>query len=404
MARVDEPHQCVRPAVRFVHRVPQHAVVAPAVRSAEGVDRHHFDEVDAEIHQIVQLLDRRVESAARSERADVQFVDHPALDRGARPVVVGPCVGIGPPELRAGMHTVGLARGTRIGQHRRVVVENEPVARIRSGVDLGTPPAVVRRGHLVQRAVHVDTNPLGNAAPTPRTQPSSALQKRHRQLREQLGGQDPAAESCAGDAVGPLAVRQRDSGVAPAGLGQQHRMPAHRGQHVVAAQKRHQVVGGRALGPHRRVAAVGEARRAVPPQTQAPPPRPESSDGATPRALHSGRVVHRTPIVRIDQAVLPQFGALIDVRNTGRGECDQFLAKGVAARMQVEPGHQRRHLGADRAVQHGVEPRVYRSLEFFVRVVPGGVQRGLADRLLGVGVQPLPQRWVDRAVHGPHAE
>ena len=65
VAGVDEPHQAVGAAVRFVHRVPEHAVVTPAVRAAERVDRHQLDEVDAEIDQVVQLLDRRVEGALR---------------------------------------------------------------------------------------------------------------------------------------------------------------------------------------------------------------------------------------------------------------------------------------------------------------------------------------------------
>ena len=133
VAGVDEPHQPVGPAVRFVHRVPEHAVVTPAVRAAERVDRHQLDEVDAEIDQVVQLLDRRVERAARRERADVQLVDDPALDRAACPVVVGPGVRRGLPQLRALVHTVGLAGGAGIGQHLRVVVEDEAVAGIAVG-------------------------------------------------------------------------------------------------------------------------------------------------------------------------------------------------------------------------------------------------------------------------------
>ena len=53
VAGVDEPHQCVGAAVGFVHAVPQHAVIAPAMCAGEGVDRHQFDEVDPEIDQIV---------------------------------------------------------------------------------------------------------------------------------------------------------------------------------------------------------------------------------------------------------------------------------------------------------------------------------------------------------------
>jgi hypothetical protein len=110
VAGVDESDQSVGPAVRFVHRIPEHAVITPPVRAAKRVDRHYLDEIHAQIHQVVQLLDRRVEGAVGSERADVQFVDHPAFDRAALPVAVGPRVGRRLPELRSRVHTLRLAR------------------------------------------------------------------------------------------------------------------------------------------------------------------------------------------------------------------------------------------------------------------------------------------------------
>ena len=110
MAGVDETDQTVWAAVGFVHGVPQHAVVAPAVRAGKCVDRHHLDEVDAEIDQVVQLVDGRIESAGRREGADVQLVDHRALHRAAGPVAVRPILRIGLPHLRVLVHSVGLAR------------------------------------------------------------------------------------------------------------------------------------------------------------------------------------------------------------------------------------------------------------------------------------------------------
>jgi hypothetical protein len=92
VAGVDEPDQAVRAAVRFVHAVPQHAVVSPAVGSGERVDRHQLDEVDPEIDQIVQLFDRGVEGPLAGEGSDVQLVDHRAFHRPAGPVAVGPAV------------------------------------------------------------------------------------------------------------------------------------------------------------------------------------------------------------------------------------------------------------------------------------------------------------------------
>ena len=99
MAGVDQPHQTVRAAVGFVYRVPQHAVVTPAVGAVERVDRHQFDEVDAEVHQVVQLVDGGVESTRFGERAGVQFVDHRTLDGAARPLLVGPADAGGVPQL-----------------------------------------------------------------------------------------------------------------------------------------------------------------------------------------------------------------------------------------------------------------------------------------------------------------
>ena len=156
------------------------------------------------------------------------------------------------------MHTVGLARGTRIRQHRRVVVEDEAVARIR---------ARHRRRHATSRRRTASSR----AACRPRRPGpgrecgAHTANLSHRCApaappagRRTARGQDPAAEPCAGDAVGPLAVRQRHRGVAPAGFGQPHRLPAHGDQHVVAAQEGDHVLGGRAVGQHRRVAAGGE--------------------------------------------------------------------------------------------------------------------------------------------------
>ena len=41
-------------------------------------------------------------------------------------------------------------------------------------------------------------------------------------------------------------------------------------------------------------------------------------------------VVNRTPVVRIDEAKVPEFRPLIEVRDAGRGDLDQHLREGVA--------------------------------------------------------------------------
>ena len=86
VAGVDEPFQPVRPAVRLVRGEPADAVVPPVVLAVERVHRQQFDQVDAEIDEVVEALDRGVERAGRRERADVQFVDdgaRPAHDRSS---------------------------------------------------------------------------------------------------------------------------------------------------------------------------------------------------------------------------------------------------------------------------------------------------------------------------------
>ena len=89
VAGVDEPPERHRPAVVLGDRVPEHAVVAPAPRAVEGVDRQDLDEVDAELDEVVQPLLRAGERAALGERADVHLVDHRPGQGPAGPGRVG---------------------------------------------------------------------------------------------------------------------------------------------------------------------------------------------------------------------------------------------------------------------------------------------------------------------------
>ena len=119
------------------------------------------------------------------------------------------------------MHTVGLAGGAGIRQHLRVVVEDEAVARIGSGVDVGPPPAVVATGHRVQRAVDVEANPSGCGAQTANSA-IDALQQRDRQLARTGRRPALAAEPAAGDAVGPHTVGQSQRRITPTGFSEDH--------------------------------------------------------------------------------------------------------------------------------------------------------------------------------------
>ena len=90
VARVHEPFQPVRAAVGFVHRPQVDPVVTPAVVAGERGDRHDLHRVHAELAQVVQPPDGRVERPLGGERADVQFVDHRPVQRPAAPAPVGP--------------------------------------------------------------------------------------------------------------------------------------------------------------------------------------------------------------------------------------------------------------------------------------------------------------------------
>ncbi len=167
VAGVDEAHQRVGAAVGFVHAVPQHPVVSPTVAAGKGIHRHQLDEVHAEVHQIVQLVDGGVEGPGAGERAQVQLVDYRPFDRPAGPPGVGPRHARRVPQLRAGVHALGLARGARVGQHGGIVVEQVPVAGGRRGVHARMPPAVPRARHGVHLALDVEPDPFGFGRPHP---------------------------------------------------------------------------------------------------------------------------------------------------------------------------------------------------------------------------------------------
>lgn len=160
---VHEPLQPVGPAVRLVHRIPEHPVVAPVPHPVEGVHRHQLDGRHTQIHQMVQPLDRRVEGALRCERPDMQFVAHRSGQLPSTPTRIGPHRRIGRVPHRSPVHPVGLPSRPGIRQHRRVVIDHEPVPRTRTGTDLGRPPPTGSAEHRMHHPVHLDTHP-----PSPR--------------------------------------------------------------------------------------------------------------------------------------------------------------------------------------------------------------------------------------------
>ena len=112
MASVDEPYERLRSAVRLVHGVLPDAVVSPAPAPREVSDGHHFHSVDAQLDEVVQLADGRVEGALVGERADVQLVQHAAAEIDAFPLWA--VDGCGVDDAAGTMRTVRLGETARI--------------------------------------------------------------------------------------------------------------------------------------------------------------------------------------------------------------------------------------------------------------------------------------------------
>ena len=195
---------------------------------------------------------------------------------------------------------------------------------------------------------------------------------------------------------------QRHRGRAPAAGGLEgDREPGGQGDHAAAVES-DQVVGRRTARGHRPVA--GEQLGVVAPRTQRLPGHPQlgragrvqrrggrqpGQQGAAPGE------VDRAPVVRVDQRVVPQLGALVDVGDAGQGELDQLLTERVEPARPLDHGVDRVPGGPQLGVVVGQVDRCgQRRLEVLVRSGPAGVLRRLARRLLGVVVQPLT---LDRA-------
>ena len=294
VAGVDQSHQSVRAAVGFVHRVPQHPVVAPAVGSVERVDRHEFDEVDPEVHQVVQSFDGRVEGALGGEGADVQFVDHRALDRASRPLrrrSTSPRPGSTAAIARAPRQAGGPIedRAARPDRRRGVVVEDEAVAGAGPAFHLGPPPPVGVAGHLMQHAVDVQAHHVGQRCPdrelSHRCAPaaSRAARRTGRRAWTSPANRPPVTRSTqvpAGNvsAVAPQPVSANRT---------VHRLTATRASSP--RRKRHHMLGGRSGGQHRAVAAAQECVRPVPRGRAVPRSPPASSGGRRGAGRRGGR-------------------------------------------------------------------------------------------------------------------
>ena len=92
MCRIDQRTQVVRSAIDASRRVKQHAVVTPVACPRKIGDRHDLDCCNAEVDQVIELADRRVEGSLRREGANVQLVNDQFGNSWRRPGAIAPCV------------------------------------------------------------------------------------------------------------------------------------------------------------------------------------------------------------------------------------------------------------------------------------------------------------------------
>ena len=125
---VDEAPQAVGAAVGVLHRVGEHAVVAPVAPARELRDRQQLDRGDPVPCELGQARDDRVEGALGREGADVQLVDDQAGPVRWGEAVVGPREGRRVVDGGRPVHALGLVAGRRVGPVDGPVGAVQPVA------------------------------------------------------------------------------------------------------------------------------------------------------------------------------------------------------------------------------------------------------------------------------------
>ena len=160
----------MRPAVGILRRVGEHAVIAPVPRARKLADRHDLDGRDAQVAQVLQPGDDRLERPLRREGADVQLVKHQVLAAHALPIPIGPGEPLREHHRRGPVDPLGLPERTGIGPLGAAV---EPVG-------------IAQAGGYARPRVTVDSRPL----PSP-SRPRAATRRRSGRglTRSALGAQ-----------------------------------------------------------------------------------------------------------------------------------------------------------------------------------------------------------------------
>ena len=105
--------------------------------------------------------------------------------------------------------------------------------------------------------------------------------------------------------------------------------------------------------------------------------------------------VHRPAVIGVHQAQIPQFRALVKVRQAGGGEFEQGLRQGVEDTVVLDLALERQE-GLEKGVflaglQHSIGEREQGVLVLAIRFQPVGVDLGLAGRLDQIGFDPLDE-------------
>ena len=90
VGRVHQAAQRLRAAVGARGREQAHAIVAPVALARKVGHRHQLDRRHAQVVQVVQPLDQRVERARVGRRPDMQLVDQRVFERDAAPIAIRP--------------------------------------------------------------------------------------------------------------------------------------------------------------------------------------------------------------------------------------------------------------------------------------------------------------------------
>ena len=103
-----------------------------------------------------------------------------------------------------------------------------------------------------------------------------------------------------------------------------------------------------------------------------------------------GRPVDRPAVVRVDQRVLEEIGALVDVGHTGARELHELLAERVRPARAADPGHELLDLGHQLGVgEHRGGPRRDRVVHLGNGLDVAGDELGLLRRLREVARHPV---------------